>query len=135
MDTTEIPMTVADYMVKSPVSNEHWQPVAHARQLMLMHSFSFLPVMHNEKWKLLSEMAVVAFLQPKTKSERAKGLAQSLSDAVQAGLKLIPAKTLKPTMEIGPLVAKSSIRPVPTLWLVVESKGRLTGVLSPFELM
>lgn len=135
MTTTETSMKVADYMVKSPVSIEHWQPVAHARQLMLMHSFSFLPILYNGKWKLLSEMAVVAFLQPRARAEKDKALAQSISDAVQAGLKLLPAKTLKSTTEIAPLVAKSAIRPVSTLWLVVESKDRLTGVLSPFELM
>lgn len=72
MSTKETPMTVADYMVKAPVSIEHWQPVAHARQLMLMHSFSFLPILYNGKWKLLSEMAVVAFLQPKKRAERDK---------------------------------------------------------------
>ena len=46
---------VSDFMVKTPVTIELWQPVAHARQLMLMHSFSFVPVFHDNKWKLLSE--------------------------------------------------------------------------------
>jgi CBS domain-containing protein len=44
---------VADFMVKAPVIVEPWQPVAHARQLMLMHSFSFLPVFLGA-WKLVS---------------------------------------------------------------------------------
>jgi hypothetical protein len=135
MNVIQTPTTVADYMVKSPVSIEHWQPVAHARQLMLMYSFSNLPVIYDGQWKLLSEMAVVAFLQPKLRAERGRALAQSISDAVTLGLKLLPAKTLRPTAAISTLVAKSSIRPVPTLWLVVEGKNRLTGVLSPFELM
>lgn len=135
MNATETQPTVADYMVKSPVSIEPWQPVAHARQLMLMHSFSFLPILHDGKWRLLSEMAVVAFLQPKTRAERDKALAQSISDAVKSGLKLLPAKTLKPTANIASLVSKSTICPVSTLWLVVEGKKRLIGVLSPFELM
>lgn len=135
MNATETRLTVADYMVKSPVSIEHWQPIAHARQLMLMHSFSFLPVLLNGRWMLVSEMAVVAFLQPKTRTERDMALAQSIADAVTSGLKLLPAKTLKPTADIALLVSKSTIRPVPTLWLVIERKDRLTGVLSPFELM
>lgn len=135
MNAIQTPTTVADYMVKSPVSIEQWQPVAHARQLMLMYSFSFLPILYDGKWRLLSEMAVVAFLQPKQRAERDKAIAQSISHAVTSGLKLLPAKTLRPTTEISPLVAKSSIRPVPTLWLVIEEKNRLTGVLSPFELM
>lgn len=55
-------LTVADYMVKSPVSVEHWQPVAHVRQLMLMHSFSFIPVCIDKKWKLVSETAIAKYL-------------------------------------------------------------------------
>jgi len=35
---------VDDFMVRSAVVVHPWQPVAYARQLMLMHSFSFLPV-------------------------------------------------------------------------------------------
>lgn len=135
MNTSDALPTVADFMVKSPVSIEEWHPVAHARQLMLMHSFSFLPTLHDGRWKLLSEMAVVAFLQPKQRMARDEALAQSIADAVDSGLKLLPAKMLKPKTDIAALVSKASIRPVPTLWLIVEEKNRLTGVLSPFELM
>lgn len=126
---------VADFMVKTPISVEPWQPVAHARQLMLMHSFSFLPVLHDKRWRLLSEMAMVAFLRPKTHEARSKALALALNDAVSQGLKLLPAKKLKPDDDISNVVLADQIKAVPTLWLVVERRNRLTGVLSPFELM
>lgn len=135
MNAADAKLTVADYMVKSPVTIEPWQPVAYARQLMLAHSFSYLPMYHTGKWKLLSELAVVGYLHPMTRLQKDAALAQPVADAVSAGLKLLPAKTVKATDSVSALVAASAARPTPTLWLVVESKKRLTGVLSPFELM
>lgn len=135
MNAANAKLTVADYMVKAPVVLEPWQPVAYARQLMLAHSFSFLPILHGGKWRLLSELAVVGYLHPMNRPQKDTALAQSVGDAVNAGLKLLPAKRVKPTDAVSALVAASVARPTPTLWLVVEAKNRLTGVLSPFELM
>lgn len=126
---------VSDFMVKTPISMESWQPVAHGRQLMLMHSFSFIPILHENKWKLLSEMAMVSFLRPKSRKERDKDLALSIDEAVAHDLRLIKAKILRPDDDISKVVRFKSSRAAPTLWLVVEGKNRLAGVLSPFELM
>lgn len=135
MNASEAKSTVADYMVKTPVSLEPWQPVAHARQLMLANSFSYLPILHDGRWWLLSELAVVGYLHPMRREDKDFALAQSIEKAVQYGLRLLRAKKVKPTDEVSPLIARSTARPAPTLWLVVEAKNRLTGVLSPFELM
>lgn len=135
MNAADAKSTVADYMVKAPVSVEHWQPIAHARQLMLAHSFSFLPIFHGGRWKLLSELAVVRYLHPMKRVHKEAALAQSISVAVDNGLTLLTAKKVKPTHSVSALIASSVARPTPTLWLVVESRNRLTGVLSPFELM
>lgn len=135
MNASASRLTVADYMVKTPISVEPWQPVAYARQLMLTHSFSYLPILHGGRWKLLSELAVVGYLYPMNRARKDIALAQSIEDAVGAGLKLLPAKKVKPMDEVAELVAASAARPTPTLWLVVEASKRLTGVLSPFELM
>lgn len=127
---------VADYMVKSPVSIEKWQPVAHARQLMLMHSYSFLPYEDKDgKWKLLSELAVVGFLHKFSGNRKKEALAQRISDAVADGLKLLDAKLVKRTDSISEIISETSAQPTPTLWLVVGDENRLDGVLSPFELM
>jgi hypothetical protein len=53
---------VGDVMVKSPITVDSWQPVAHARQLMLMHSFSFLPVCLDNNWHLISELGLARYL-------------------------------------------------------------------------
>ncbi len=135
MNATETKKSVADYMVKSPVSIEKWQPVAHARQLMLMHSYSFLPYEDKDgKWKLLSELAVVGFLH-KSEGGKKKALAQCISDAVIDGLKLLDAELVERTDSISEIISRTSAQPTPTLWLVIGDENRLAGVLSPFELM
>jgi len=135
MNTSASRLTVADYMVKTPTLVEPWQPVAYARQLMLTHSFSYLPILHKNRWKLLSELAVVGYLHPMLRRDKDAALAQSIQDAVRAGLKLLAAKTVQPMDPVASLIAATTARPTPTLWLVVEADNRLSGVLSPFELM
>lgn len=135
MNAAEAKINVIDYMVKSPVSIEDWQPIAHARQLMLLHSYSFLPIFHKGSWKLLSELAVVGFLHQLSRDEKAKALAKSIKNAVSEGLILVTAKTVLPTDKVSELVSSSIAEQTPKLWLVVKDQDRLIGVLSPFELM
>lgn len=123
---------VADYMVKTPVFVEPWQPLAHARKLMLEHSFSCLPVFTN-KWMLLSETAVAKFLHKNPR--RRELLATSIGDAAREGLGLLPATETAPAADAASLLTScTSEAPGPSLWLVIDH-GRLVGVLSPFELM
>ena len=64
MNVANMPRTIVkDFMVKSPIIVESWQPVAFARQLMLTHSFSFLPVQRDGKWMLISEGAIAKYLR------------------------------------------------------------------------
>ena len=123
---------VEDFMVKSPVSVEVWQPVAHARQLMLMHSFSFLPVFHSS-WKLLSEVAMAKYLNSRGNWNQL--LAAPIEHAAKNGLKLIDAKVVDLKTNVTELLAMTEESAIPTLWLVEERSGKLCGVLSPFELM
>lgn len=122
--------TVSDFMVKSPVIVEPWQPVAHARQLMLMHSFSFLPVFLDDKWRLVSELSMARYLHRNL--DRRKALATRIDDAVAAGLELMDAEVVQATTKVDDLLKPGSL---PALWLVLECKDKLCGVLSPFELM
>ena len=123
---------VKDFMVKSPVSVELWQPVAHARQLMLMHSFSFLPVCVGS-WKLLSEVAMARYIQ--SSKNWAQCLAATINDASANGLRLIDAKVVELEDEIQLLLGKGDDDLSRTIWLVQDEHKRLCGVLSPFELM
>lgn len=90
-------------MVKQPISVEPWQPVAHARQLMLMHSF--LPVRHEQAWFLLSELALALFLNC-SREERAIRLGLSIADA----LGRLPGLALTPVAETRLLTGQHSCR-------------------------
>ncbi|UUZ69400.1 hypothetical protein LP416_07855 [Polaromonas sp. P2-4] len=125
-------LSVADFMVKSAVVVESWQPVAHARQLMLTHSFSFLPVQLGG-WKLLSEISLAKFLSG-VRSKK-KLLATTIEAASNDGLALIDARVVAPEALTSELLAGVDIDHGPALWLVLDEQARLTGVLSPFELM
>lgn len=121
---------VKDFMVKSPVVLEVWQPVAHARQLMLTHSFSFLPVF-MDGWKLLSENGLARYML--ASKDWAGALARTIEEAAQE-LDLLEATVVGPTDEVQKLLADDLSKET-RLWLVAEEGNRLCGVLSPFELM
>lgn len=125
-------LSVADFMVKSPVVVESWQPVAHARQLMLTHSFSFLPVQLGG-WKLVSEISLAKFLN--SGKSKKKLLAATIEAASNDGLALIDAQVVAPEALTAELLAGVDINHGPALWLILDGHARLTGVLSPFELM
>lgn len=121
--------TVQDFMVKTPVTIEPWQPVAHARQLMLTHSFSFLPVFIGT-WKLLSETGLARYMR--SDKDWAGLLSRTIEHAAPK-LKLIDARVVHLADEVAPLLAEKE--PETRLWLVVDEHDRLCGVLSPFELI
>ena len=129
--------TVRDFMVKSPITVEHWQPVAQARQLMLTHSFSFLPIKLEEKWRLVSELALAKYLHQK--ANRRGLLATSLADAAESasgtGLELVDAVIVNLDTSVADLLKSSIAQDRANLWLITDDGHRLVGVLSPFELM
>ncbi|WP_439892497.1 hypothetical protein ACS7SF_08365 [Ralstonia sp. 25C] len=137
-------LAVGDVMVKSPITVEPWQPVAHARQLMLMHSFSFLPVRLDGTWSLISELGLARYLNVGA-GQKAERLGKSIDVAVKDGLELkaVPAETiLRATDSTNKPLTATPGQNGPSLWLVVESicvdgkdQLHLAGVLSPFELM
>lgn len=129
--------TVRDLMVTSPIILEPWQTVAHARQLMLMYSFSFLPVRLGTSWCLLSELGLAKYLNGGEKKSR---LCESIKSASGNGLELVhieDAALLRPEMLVTHVLQKAQVQGGPMLWLVVEDRypERLCGVLTPFELM
>ena len=130
--------TVGNLMVTSPMTVEPWQTVAHARQLMLMHSFSFLPVRLGDSWRLLSELGLAKFLDDKeTKKKR---LCLSIEHAIREDLKVVAVEAsalLRPDMLVSDVLDRAQVQDGPMLWLVVEDQHpeRLCGVLTPFELM
>lgn len=126
-------LTVGDFMVSTPVTVQPWQTVAQARQTLLLNSFTFLPIWHEEKWYLISDAAVAAYLRP-TWPATGK-LNQTLNDAFTHGLSTKDAPTVDASTEVATLLSPDL---EPTLWLVTQQgypPSHLAGVLSPFELM
>jgi hypothetical protein len=125
---------VKDYMVRSPIIVHPWQPVAYARQLMLMHSFTFLPVKIGD-WKLVPEVSMAKFLR--RHEDRKFALGRSIQDAASLennALDLLTAHVVGPEDEVSDLLSGAPANQ-PTLWLVDDGHAGLAGVLSPFELM
>ena len=137
----DVKRTIGSLMVKSPITVEPWQPVAHARQLMLMHSFSFLPIRHNESWWLLSELGLAKFLNvSQTQRKTLLGLTIEEASRHQPKLALAPideGRLLTAETTIDQLLERADTIDAPTLWLVIDEmrQDHLAGVLSPFELM
>ena len=135
----DVPRTVGNLMVTAPITVESWQAVAHARQLMLMHSFSFLPVRLGATWCLVSELGLAKHLSG-SNNERKIRLCQSIEAANANGMEVIPIQEtalLTTDMHIEDVLRRSPVQMGPMLWLVVDNRRpeHLAGVLSPFELM
>lgn len=135
----DVERTVGNVMVASPVTVAPWQLVAHARQLMLMHSFSFLPVRIEKSWWLISELGLAKFLSANGAEKRAR-LGQTIQESQSAGMEMIELgekDLLRANMPIAEVLQKSAVQSGPMLWLVVDEwhRDHLAGVLSPFELM
>lgn len=139
--------TVADFMVRSPITVQPWQPVAYARQLMLLHSISYLPIQIEKEWKILSETAVLRFLgvgakryDGKENHDRKERLGKMIQDAGPS-LELMPAELLLPTTPLGEVLNQHLPKENSTrLWLVLDdindsSKQNLLGVFTPFDLL
>lgn len=130
-------VTVGDFMVRSPVTIEPWQPVAYARQLMLTHSFSFLPVKLNGGWMLLPEVSVAKFLHRReNKKELLAKEIQEVGGLLGSGclLELIPNTPIPENTNVDELLRGVNASNQ-TLWLIEDGHSGLAGVLSPFELM
>lgn len=131
---------VADLMVRSPVTAEPWHTVGHVRRLMLLNSFSYLPIYWDSKWQLISDMAMASMFQPLSNANRNLLAAARISDILDRKLtqfKLQAAVIVEPVLEVDKLL---KCEQHPGLWLVVNAKSgegskQLLGVLSPFELM
>jgi hypothetical protein len=135
----EVERTVSNMMVSSPVTVADWQVLAHARQLMLMHSFSFLPVWLDKSWWLISELGLAKFLSVNRDMKRAR-LGLTIQKAKEAGMEMIELSDddlLRADMSIDAALQHAPVKHGPMLWLVVDKEHpeHLAGVLSPFELM
>lgn len=126
-------LTVGDFMVSSPVVVHPWQTVEHARQVMLLNSFSYLPIWFDGRWWLIADIEVAKYLRPAWPAK--SQLKQTLEQAQQSGLTFTATQAVNRNDKVVDLLAQED---PPGLWLVRDGScpdGHLIGVLSPFEVM
>jgi hypothetical protein len=119
---------VADFMVRDPTCAYSWQPIALARQQMLINSFSCLPIRFGEEWKLLSDFAIASYLV--TSVDAGAALRERISVACERGLLIDPAAVVGPQTSIVQAIEQCGSRPV----LVVEG-NHLLGIATPFDFL
>ena len=122
----------SQYMVRDVVCGQLWQPISFVRQQMLAYSYSYLPFLDDGQWKLVSEAGVAKFLG-RDYSERRTRLAKSLGQALEDGLRRIPAPTAFPGERIGEVFERLESSP----FVVVdrEKPQRLVGILTAFDVL
>lgn len=103
-------LTVADYMVTTPVYVEEWHTLGYARQRMLVNSFSYLPIFWDGKWQLISDIAVARFFHRLNSYDRKTYEAQPIKAALgldeEKRLHLIESKTVTKATQIGALLVE-----------------------------
>jgi hypothetical protein len=126
---------IGDFMVMSPVCAEPWHPLSYARQQMLGHSFSFLPVRLETtgEWRLLSDAAVARVVREATDyRDRAKRLTATVAEATsQFGLQLLAPELVAFDMPVARVLERADSIPV----LVVGAHRELLGIVTPFDLL
>jgi len=125
--------TVSDFMVKTIISAELWQPLAFLRQQMLTNSFSYLPLFNAGQWNLISDHSLAVLLR-RPGGNRNAVLGMTLGEAIQNGA-IIPdqVKLVAPDKEIQDALGLMNGYPV----LVHHSicRDEIIGILTAFDLM
>jgi hypothetical protein len=120
---------VSDFMVSDTVCAEAWQPIALARQQMLINSFSALPIRISGEWRLITDYGIASYLAAAEDRRQALGARiQTMVDSKE--LKLERPAVLPPDSSIRDAVQRSGGNPV----LVVDGE-RLLGIATPFDLL
>jgi CBS domain-containing protein len=124
--------TVKDFMVRNPVCAFEWQPISFIRQTMLTNSFSYLPVFHKEKWKLISDWAIIRYLQEGSPN-REKRLERLGCNLIASEIPLIETETKHATDKINQFT--DDWNGLPLCITLNNSSKELVGILTPFDLL
>ena len=129
-------MTVADYMVTSPMVAELWQSVSWVRREMLSGGFSAVPLLSDEKqWWLITDTALVQYLR-KCKCNTANDrLGDALVKPMGCKLRLREARTVPSGLCAESFVAETLDAEEPVFLVVDEGDSRLRGVVAAHDLL
>ena len=127
--------TVGEFMVRGPTTAASWQPLSFVRQIMLMNSFSYLPVQikgaDRLEWHFVSDVSLARALRDAPTRESM--LAMPLSEAVATEtIKLRRAKEVSVDTTIESIIKDLDAVPL----LVVSAQGsELLGIVTAFDLL
>lgn len=122
---------VKDFMVRNPVCAYEWQPISFIRQNMLANSFSYLPIYHNGKWKLISDLQISKYLQSSTsKTQRKKKLSSSFTDS---GIIPIDTEAVSALDNVKDIL--ENWNGLPICVTLQNSDAEIVGILTPYDLL
>jgi predicted transcriptional regulator len=122
----------SDLMVSNPITAELWHNLAMVRRNMLTHSFSYIPLLVGENWKLISDLNVIKCLNQESVGKRKGLLGKTIEELVRNGdLALEEAPTASDQASISDL--KQNITHLPIL--IVDQQDHLLGIISAFDLL
>ncbi len=126
---------VCDFMVREVVIAHPWQAVMSLRQILLVNSFSYLPVsLGGAGWRLLADAALVRYLRTVDDKEKKRRLATPLVDAVERDrLSLEEAGCVPPERLVGEVLEEAGSRPL--LVTHPADQSQLLGILTAFDLL
>jgi hypothetical protein len=142
-ESSEMPLVVADFMVRSVVGAQPWEPLSFVRQQMLSNAFSYLPLHMDHHWFLVSDLEVARFLrvasedsdQQGASGERKRRLAMTVEEAQVAGLRLIPADDRTRPLNSSVAEVTSKLDGLPLLVVDPARPGSIQGILMAFDLL
>lgn len=123
-------VTVDDLMVEGVLFAEPFMTLAKVRELMLSHSFSFLPVQLPDAYALIPDFEVAKLRRTSTGDGWKRLQGQTVKQLLEAGvLSTVPAKVV----HTGTLLnaCKESLSAEP--WLIQNDVGHIIGILSAFD--
>ncbi len=129
----DLDMKASNYAVTGVTKAELWQPLGHIRKEMLLNSFSYIPVYHNEEWKLISDYNLADYLASENKKSDKES--ESVGDALEKkdkGLETESAEKVFPDEDISDLSLKST---KPVLVIDKHKEDRLYGLFTGFDLL
>lgn len=134
-----------DIMVRTPIIAHLWQPISFVRQIMLTNSFSSLPIFDGDRWKIIRDSQIVAFLRSKDVNiDRKSRLGMTIKEVMgnRSTLLQVPKVYFDPNATIIQAAEHFANHQNDTIVLVIDDEyigeqepKRLLGIVTAFDIL